>query len=276
MQKQPLILAHRGLVTKYQENTLAAIQGAIDDEHCDGTEFDVFLTKDNKVVLFHDENLKRLTGVDRNIYDMTWDDLKTIQVLPEIEVDGGMRQYDGPAEIPLLEDVLETIKGQDCFVDIELKAYTASWAKRKVGREVAKIVKRMDVLDQIVCTSFNFFTLYDLEGVYRPSPSGYAYDDNLPLSIKWLNRIMESNIVGKWVHSNAVCSEYTLIDSDTIQKFHKRNMRVGCFTLYPLMPGEIPADKKAFYSKEVKRLASLGVDWIETDRPDLVWQDLQG
>ena len=38
------------------------------------------------MVLFHDENMKRLTGVDRMINDMTYADLKTIQVLPEIEV----------------------------------------------------------------------------------------------------------------------------------------------------------------------------------------------
>ncbi len=57
MEKLPLILAHRGLVTEFQENTLDAVQAAIDSPYCDGTEFDVFLTKDNKVVLFHDENL---------------------------------------------------------------------------------------------------------------------------------------------------------------------------------------------------------------------------
>ncbi|KAA3638956.1 MAG: hypothetical protein DWQ02_04380, partial [Bacteroidetes bacterium] len=238
MKKTPLILAHRGLVTEYQENSLPAIQGAIDNPYCDGTEFDVFLTKDNKVVLFHDENMKRLTGINRSIYDMTWEDLKTIQILPEIEVDGGIRKYNGPANIPLLEDVLETIKGKDFFVDIELKAYVPSWGKRKIGREVAKIVKAMDLLDQVVCTSFNFFMLYDLEKVYRPTPTGYAYDDNMPLSMKMLNWLMEANVIGKLVYSNAVCSEYTLIDEDTIEKYHKRNMQVGCFTLYPLMPGE--------------------------------------
>lgn len=160
-------------------------------------------------------------------------------------------------------------------MDIELKAYTPSWAKRKVGREVAKIVKKMDMLEQIVCTSFNFFMLYDLEKVYRPTPSGYAYDDNMFSSLNILNRVMESNVIGKLVHSNAVCSEYTLIDEDTIKKYHQRDMKVGCFTLYPLMPGEMPEDKKSLYSKEVKRLATLGVDWIETDQPTLVWNDLQ-
>ena len=127
MKKLPLILAHRGLVTQYQENTLPAIQASIESPHCNGTEFDVFLTKDNRVVLFHDENLKRVTGVDRNIYDMTWDDLKTIPILKEIEVDGGLRQYDKQESIPLLEDVLEELKGKDFFVDIELKAYKPSW-----------------------------------------------------------------------------------------------------------------------------------------------------
>ena len=276
MKKLPLILAHRGLVTEHQENTLPAIQAAIDSPHCNGTEFDVFLTKDNRVVLFHDENLKRVTGVDRNIYDLTWDDLKTIQVLTEIEVDGGLRQYSRPATIPLLEDVLEEIKGKDCFVDIELKAYAPSWSKRRVGGETAKIVKRMGVMDQVVCTSFNFFMLYDLEKVHRAVPSGFAYDDNMPLSMKRLNWLMESNLIGKLVHSNAVCSEHTIIDEDTINKYHRRNMMVGTFTLYPLMPGEMPAERKTYFSEEVKRLVSLGIDWIETDQPALAWQDLYG
>lgn len=275
MKQKPLILAHRGLVTDYQENTLEAIQGSIDDPHCDGTEFDVFLTKDNKVVLFHDENMKRLTGVDKSIYEMTWEELKGIQVLSEIEVDGGIRKYKTPARIPLLEEALEMVKGQDCFVDIEMKAYSLSWGKRKVGREVAKILKRMDMFEQVVCTSFNFFMLYDLEKEHRPTQTGYSFGSEMPGSLKTLNRVMESNIVGKLVHSNATCSEHTLIDSDTVKKYHERNMKVGSFTLYPLVPGEIPQDKKTFYSQEVKRLAALGVDWIETDYPELVWQDLK-
>ncbi|RLD24161.1 MAG: hypothetical protein DRI54_06460 [Bacteroidetes bacterium] len=276
MKQTPLILAHRGLVTEYQENTLPSVQAAIDSSFCNGAEFDVFLTKDNKVVLFHDENLKRLTGIDKVIYDMTWNDLKSIQILSEIEVDGGMRQYARPVAIPLLEDVLETIKGKDFFVDIELKAYSPRWSKRKVGREVAKIVKSMNIAEQVICTSFNFFMLYDLEKMHREIPSGYAYDDNMPLSMKSLNRLMESNIIGKIVHSNAICSEHTLIDKDTIQKYHSRKMKVGTFTLYPLMAGEMPIERKTYFSKEVKRLAELGVDWIETDQPELVWKDLHG
>ena len=275
MTKKPLILAHRGLVTEFQENTMASVKAAVDSPVCDGTEFDVFLTKDNRVVLFHDENLKRVTGVDRNIYDMTWADLKTIPILKEIEVDGGMRSYGKQESIPLLEDVLEEIKDKDWFMDIELKAYKPSWGKRKIGREVAKIVNKFGVKDKVICTSFNFFMLRDLENEDRSVPSGFAYDDNMPLSMNRLNKFMESNLIGKWVHSNALCSEYTIIDSDTVQKYYNRGMKVGSFTLYPLMPGAMPEADKNRYSQEVKRLAGLGVDWIETDQPELVFADLQ-
>ena len=272
--KKPLILAHRGLVTQFQENTMAAVLASVNSPYCNGTEFDVFLTKDNQVVLFHDENLKRLTGVDKNIYDMTWADLKHIEILKEIEVDGGMRTYDKPESIPLLIDVLEALKGKDFFIDVELKAYKPAWKHRKIGREVAKIISKMNMKEQLMCTSFNFFMLRDLEKENRSVLSGFAYDDNMPLSMNKLNWLMESNFIGKWVHSNSVCSEYTIIDEDTVKKYHDRGMMVGSFTLYPLMPGEMPEDKKAHYSKEVKRLAKLGVDWIETDQPELVYQDL--
>lgn len=276
MNKRPLIIAHRGLVTQHQENTLPAIQAAMDSRCCDGAEFDVFLTKDNKVVLFHDENLKRVTGEDLNIYDLTWADLKTIQILPEIEVDGGLRRYPAAAEIPLLEDALELIRGHEFFVDIELKAYRPSWANRQVGGEVANLVKRMGMLEQVVCTSFNFFMLYDLEKEQRAVPSGFAYDDNMPISLKRLNRLMEFNIVGRLVHSNAVCSEHTLIDEDTVEKYHRRGMKVGTFTVYPLTPGEMPDERREYYSRETKRLAGLSVDWIETDHPELAWGDIHG
>jgi len=64
-----LILARRGLVTEFQENTLSAVKRAMENEECDGCEFDLFLTKDDKVVPFQDENLKRVTGIDKSIYD---------------------------------------------------------------------------------------------------------------------------------------------------------------------------------------------------------------
>jgi glycerophosphoryl diester phosphodiesterase len=269
-EKKPLILAHRGLVTEYQENTLSAVRGAMESDKCDGCECDVFLTKDNQVVLFHDENLKRVTGVDRNIYEMTWKDLQTLTVQRNIEVDGGLRQYEKEERIPLLSEVLEEIKGKDFFINIELKAYKPRWSKRKTGREVAKVVRASATGNQAVCSSFDFFMLYSLEKENRTICSGFAYDDNIPLRQKWINWVMERNLIGRYIHSNIAEVEHTLIDKDSIAKYHNKNMNVGTYTLFPLTPIDKEDTKYDYYAKEVQRLARLGVDWIETDNPHIV------
>ncbi len=268
---KPLVLAHRGLVTEFQENTLSAVKGAMESKKCDGCEFDVFLTKDNKVVLFHDESLERVTGVDRSIYDMTWKELQTLTVQKSIEVDGGMRHYEKEERIPLLSDVLEEIKGKDFFVDIEMKAYAPRWTKRRTGREVAKIVRATGIEDQVVCSSFNFFMLNHLENEHRSIYSGFAYDDVIPLSCKWINWFMERNLVGRFINSNIAVVEYTLIDEDSIAKYHKKNMGVGTYTLFPLTPLGKEHENYDHYPNEVKRLTKLGVDWIETDDPQKVY-----
>ena len=49
----PLVLGHRGVPEEHQENTMAGFKRAI-ALGIDGVELDVFLTKDNKLVVFHD------------------------------------------------------------------------------------------------------------------------------------------------------------------------------------------------------------------------------
>ena len=61
MAKKPLIIAHRGYCSLFPENTLASIEAAL--YKCDLVEFDLQLTKDERVILFHDRHLSRLTNV---------------------------------------------------------------------------------------------------------------------------------------------------------------------------------------------------------------------
>lgn len=61
------------------ENSLSAIREC-KNRGCEAVEFDVNLTKDNIPVLFHDDNLIRIAGIDRNIKDMTLDELKKVDI----------------------------------------------------------------------------------------------------------------------------------------------------------------------------------------------------
>lgn len=73
------IVGHRGAGLDAPENSISAIRLCA-QRGCRAVEFDVSLTKDVVPVLFHDNNLLRICGIDREISDMTWDELKTIDI----------------------------------------------------------------------------------------------------------------------------------------------------------------------------------------------------
>lgn len=104
------IYAHRGLYDnkKIVENTISAFKKAIDDNY--NIELDIRITKDKKIVVFHDENIKRLTNINKDIKDITYEELKSIKLINTTD------------KIPLLEDVLRLVKGKVSIL-IEIKDY---------------------------------------------------------------------------------------------------------------------------------------------------------
>lgn len=100
-------LAHRGLHNdKFPENSIGAFKNAM--EHGFAIELDVRLLKDNTAVIFHDSNLKRMCGVDKNISDITIDELRALSL-------SGSK-----FTIPTLSEVLDVIDGEVPIM-IELK-----------------------------------------------------------------------------------------------------------------------------------------------------------
>jgi glycerophosphoryl diester phosphodiesterase len=115
------ITAHRGTSVDAPENTLAAFSKAIDDLS-DYIELDVQLTKDGAVVVMHDKNAYRTTGVDRNISDMTLEEVK--------QLDAGSyfgEEFAGE-QVPTLKEVLELVNGR-VSLNIELKSTSANLDK---------------------------------------------------------------------------------------------------------------------------------------------------
>ena len=100
-------IAHRGLHTKdIPENSLSAFENALKNNYA--IELDVQFTKDKEVVVFHDENLKRITNDTRNIEDVNYDELKNLRLDNTNEI------------IPTLEEVLELVDSKVAIL-IEIK-----------------------------------------------------------------------------------------------------------------------------------------------------------
>lgn len=100
--------AHRGLHTKnIKENTIEAFEDA--KRMGFGIELDVHLTKDNKIVVFHDYTLERLLGIDKYISSIDSSDLVNYKLKETNQ------------SIVLLEDVLDLVSG-DIPIIVEIKS----------------------------------------------------------------------------------------------------------------------------------------------------------
>ncbi|MHA2164652.1 MAG: glycerophosphodiester phosphodiesterase family protein, partial [Candidatus Hodarchaeales archaeon] len=85
---RPLVMAHRGDQTVSPENTLLALKNASLLE-IDFIETDIRLTKDNKLILFHDKTLDRTSNVSGPLQNFTLEDLKKVDLGYRFTMDGG-------------------------------------------------------------------------------------------------------------------------------------------------------------------------------------------
>ena len=107
-------IAHRGYVAKGVENSIEALEGAA-EVGADYVEFDIILTKDNKFVVMHDYNLKRLAGVNKRVQDMNFDEVVGLTI----------KQGDYTSKIPSLEEFINKAKELNMNLVIELKPHGA-------------------------------------------------------------------------------------------------------------------------------------------------------
>ena len=107
-------IAHRGYVAKGVENSIEALEGAA-EVGAEYVEFDIILTKDNKFVVMHDYNLKRLTGLNKRVQDMNFDEVVGLTI----------KQGDYTSKIPSLEEFVNKAKELNMNLVIELKPHGA-------------------------------------------------------------------------------------------------------------------------------------------------------
>ena len=110
------IWAHRGCSMEYPENTLEAFEAAAKLPGLAGIELDVQFTKDRQIVVFHDENVSRVTNGTGNIRDYTLAELKKLEICSKDHQ---------ISRIPTLEEVLKLLKPyceeKNLLINIELK-----------------------------------------------------------------------------------------------------------------------------------------------------------
>lgn len=100
--------AHRGLYTEDQtvpENSLPAFAAARDSGY--GVELDAQLSSDGQVIVFHDDDLKRVCDVDKPVNTLAWEELRLL------------RLFGGAERIPLLSEVLDELGETPVIVELK-------------------------------------------------------------------------------------------------------------------------------------------------------------
>lgn len=139
------IIAHRGASNAAPENTLAAVQAAI-DSGAHWVEIDVQETADGRVAVIHDRDLKKVGGSTLTVAG------STLEQLRQVDIGSWFGPEFADQRVPSLEEVLELSRDR-IGVNIELKYYGGEVA---LERSVIDIVERAGMADQVVAMSLSY------------------------------------------------------------------------------------------------------------------------
>jgi len=150
------ITAHRGASMFAPENSLAAVQRAIDDG-TDWVEIDVQESADGRVVVVHDSDFMKLAGVRTKVWEATYADLQ------QIDIGSSFAAAFADQRTPLLSEVLQLARGH-AGVNIELKYYGHD---EMLEQRVVDIVEALGMQDQVVVMSLKNEAVRKMRGL-RP------------------------------------------------------------------------------------------------------------
>lgn len=165
---EALLFGHRGLSGLAPENTLAAFEALL--EHgIPGVELDVHLSRDGRLLVFHDDNLRRITGRDAVIEQCLAAEVR--------ELDAGAwfgERFRGE-RIPFLEEVFELL-GDKVYYDIELK-----WGRRRSGGLEERVLQQLrthGLQERCLVSSFNPFCIRTVRSLAPRQPTAHIYADH--------------------------------------------------------------------------------------------------
>ena len=182
---KPYLFAHRGCSKAAPENTLAAFEEAI-NQKIPGIELDIHLCASGELVVTHDDNLKRVTGLDGIVEDFDYSEIK------KLDAGSWKDQRFAGAQIPLLQDLFD-LAGSNVYYDIEIKSRATS--ETGITEKLLTMVKKYGLEERIIVSSFNPMPIKFVKkaAAHIPTAIIYCSSDELP----WYLRHGE----GKWIAS---------------------------------------------------------------------------
>ncbi|MCI8646372.1 MAG: hypothetical protein HFE76_06125 [Firmicutes bacterium] len=172
-----VVVGHRGS-QEGVENTLQAIKGAVDAK-ADYAEIDILLSKDGVPMVVHDDNLKRLSGENLKVYDMTARQLSHVS----------LSQNDFSGKISTLADTIDYCRGKiDLLIELKLHGHE----KTDIVKAVTRVVEQKHFQRNCEIMSLEYDLVKKLKTGYPEYKIGYCVYGNLGAAK--LNSLRELNV----------------------------------------------------------------------------------
>lgn len=241
----PVLVAHRGGAGIAPENTMEAFRLAVTGYGADMLEMDAHLTADGQVVVIHDATVDRTTDGSGAVAAMTADQVRSL--------DAGFRFTDARGEaafrgrgvrVPLFSEVLEAFP--DTRINVECKC-------GRVAQPLVDLVLRHGAQHRVLVAAADERNRRAVRGY--PGPWGASRSQlrpfyllhRLPLGFLYTPRVDALQIPETWDGRRILTPRF-------LREAHRRNLPVHVWT--------VDAED------DMRRLLEMGVDAIQTDRPD--------
>jgi len=241
----PLLVAHRGGAGLAPENTMDAFRQAVERWEADILELDVHLTKDGEVVVLHDDTVDRTTESTGPVARMTWSDVSRLDAGYRFRDASGDHPFRGRGvRIPRFEEVLEAFPGMR--LNVEVKAAGAAGP-------LVELVRAHAAEARVLVAAADEGARKDARGY--PGPWGASARQlrmfwvlhGTPLGALYSPRCDVLQVPPEWKGRAVVTPAF-------LREAHRRNLPVHVWTV------DDP--------ERMRRLLAMGVDAIQSDRPD--------
>ncbi len=228
--KDTKVIAHRGYSSMFPENTLAAFKGAM-ELGVDYIELDVQVSKDGVLMLLHDADLVRTTGVNGVMANYTFEELKNM------DAGSWFSASFAGEKVPTLKEALELIKESNCNVYLELKdiGEVPGFAE-----DVLAVAKECGMMERCVFASFNYSYLTAIKSEDANAQILY----NTSSGKTSLAKEFPADYYGLSVHT---------VNAAVVQAIHNEGKTAFVWTV------DTP--------EQMKTVCEMGVDGMVTNRP---------
>lgn len=235
-------IAHRGASGIAPENTLVAMKKGI-EAGADGCECDLYASKDGRIVLLHDKNLKRTTGFDGNVSEQSFEKIRSLDA-------GSWKspEYKGE-KIPTFDEYLGLFAETEARPVIEIK-------QEGIEADLVAAIRKAKMTEKVIVIAFSEKVVKNVREIEPKICIGWLYSQKFEGTAEENSEEFAKTIIAKAENAgtSVVSLAHDMISPKLLELLRDRGLHVWCWTV------DDP--------KRMEVLLDWGLESITTNYPD--------